>query len=162
MEPSSKQQVRPMTIDDAERVARWRYSGDWSIYDLESVQPLLAELSNYHSIMFDDNLIGFCCIGEAARIPGMPELPATLDIGVGMDPAQVGHGYGAVFGRAAMSFLSQSHRDAALRAVVQNWNERSLQFTRHLGFEDAGEHHVVQSGRPVVYRIVIKRPQRRR
>jgi hypothetical protein len=26
-----------MTADEAERVATWRYRGDWSIYDLESV-----------------------------------------------------------------------------------------------------------------------------
>jgi hypothetical protein len=37
MDPSSKQQVRPMTVDEAEQVATWRYSGGWSIYNLESV-----------------------------------------------------------------------------------------------------------------------------
>jgi hypothetical protein len=48
-----------------------RYSGGWSIYNLESAQSLIVDLSNYYSIMFDGNLIGFCCIGEAARVPGI-------------------------------------------------------------------------------------------
>ena len=149
-----------MTVDEAEQVATWRYSGDGSIYNLESAQSLIDDLSSHYSIVFEDKLIGFCCIGEAARVPGMAEEPATLDLGVGMDPMQVGRGHGAAFGQAVLSFLSQTHPDKALRAVVQSWNERSLQLTRRLGFEDAGELNVVQAGRPVAYRVVVKRPPR--
>jgi hypothetical protein len=29
---------------------------------------------------------GFCCVGEAARVPGMTEEPPTVDVGMGMDP----------------------------------------------------------------------------
>jgi hypothetical protein len=47
-DPSSNQQVRPMTADEAERVATWRFSGDWSIYDLGSAQPLIDDLASYH------------------------------------------------------------------------------------------------------------------
>jgi [ribosomal protein S18]-alanine N-acetyltransferase len=162
MDPSSKQQVRPMTVDEAEQVAAWRYSGGWSIYNLESAQSLIVDLSNYYSIIFDGNLIGFCCIGEAARVPGMTEEPATLDLGVAMDPVQVGRGHGAAFGQVVLNFLSQTHLDKVLRAVVQSWNERSLQLTRRLGFEDAGELNVVQGGRPVSYRVVIKHPHQAR
>lgn len=158
MDSSSKHQVRPMTVDEAEHVATWRYNGDWSIYNLESAQSLINEISGYYSIVFDDNLIGFCCIGDAARVAGMTEEPATLDLGVGMDPKHVGRGHGAAFGEAVLRFLSQTHPTKALRAVVQSWNERSLQLTRRLGFEDAGEFNVVQAGRPVAYRVVVKRP----
>jgi [ribosomal protein S18]-alanine N-acetyltransferase len=161
-EPSSKQHVRPMTVDEAEQVATWRYSGAWSIYNLESAQSLIDDLPSYYSIVFGENLIGFYCIGEEARVPGMTEEPATLDLGVGMDPVQVGRGHGAAFGQAVLSYLSQTHPDKVLRAVLQCWNERSLQLTHRLGFEDAGELCVVQGGRPVAYRVVIKRPQRDR
>jgi ribosomal-protein-alanine N-acetyltransferase len=90
----------------------------------------------------------------------MTEESATVDIGMGMDPAQVGRGYGAAFGQTVLNYLSESHPSRALRAVVQSWNERSLRLTRRLGFEDAGELTVVQGGRPVAYRVVVKRPQR--
>ena len=79
-----------MTVDEAEQVAAWRYSGGWSIYNLESAQSLIVDLSNYYSIMFDGNLIGFCCIGEAARVPGMTEEPATLDLGWEWIPCRSG------------------------------------------------------------------------
>jgi ribosomal-protein-alanine N-acetyltransferase len=148
-----------MTVDDAEQVARWRYSGDWAIYDLGSARPLIDDLANYQSVLAGTALIGFCCMSEAARVAGMAEEPATVDIGMGMDPARVGRGDGAAFGQTVLSYFAQSYPNRALRAVVQSWNERSLRLTRRLGFEDAGEFTVVQDGRPVAYRVVVKRPQ---
>ena len=155
--PWSNLRVRPMTVHDAQRVAAWRYSGDWSVYDLRSAQPLIDDLAGYRAVVAGETLIGFCCIGEAARVPDMTEEPATIDVGMGMDPALVGAGYGAAFGETVLSYLSQSYPGRALRAVVQSWNVRSLRLTRRLGFEDAGELIAVQGGRPVAYRIVVKR-----
>jgi ribosomal-protein-alanine N-acetyltransferase len=127
--------------------------------NLESAHSLIDELASYYSIAIGEKLIGFCCIGKEGRVPGMTEDPAILDPGVGMDPEQVGRGNDAAFGEAVLSYLSQTYPDKALRAVVQSWNERSLGLTHRLGFEDAGELNVIQSGRPVVYRVVVKRPQ---
>jgi hypothetical protein len=61
------------------------YNVDWSIYDLPSVQPLIDELPSYYAVVPGEKLIGFCCIGEAARVPGLSEDPATLVVGLGMD-----------------------------------------------------------------------------
>jgi [ribosomal protein S18]-alanine N-acetyltransferase len=151
--------VRRMTVDEAERMASWRYSGDWSVYDLSSAQPLIDELASYYAVMSDETLIGFCCIGEAARVPGMTEQPATIDVGMGMDPTLVGRGHGAAIGRTVLSYLAETYPDKALRAVVQCWNERSRRLTHRLGFEEVGQLTAVQGGRSVAYRIV-KRQQR--
>jgi hypothetical protein len=58
------------------------------------------------------------CIGDAARVPGMTTEPATVDVGMGMDPGQAGRGYGAAFGQTVLKYLSQSHPSGTLRAVV--------------------------------------------
>ena len=152
--------MRPMTADEAKLIATWHYSGKWSVYDLPSPQPLLDALTSYHSVLVDEKLIGFCCTGSAARVPGMSGVSAILDIGMGMDPTAVGRGYGAVFGQAVLDYLSAQHPDWTLRAVVQDWNERSLRFARRLGFVDACELTVVQDGRRIPYRVVVKRQHR--
>ena len=90
--PWSNLVVREMTSEEAERVASWRYDGDWSIYDLVSAQPLIDDLADYFVVVARQRLVGFCCIGSAARVPGLPGDAAFLDVGIGMDPALVGRG----------------------------------------------------------------------
>jgi [ribosomal protein S18]-alanine N-acetyltransferase len=70
-----------MTVDEAEQVATWRYSGAWSIYNLESAQSLIDDLPSHYSIVFGENLIGFCCIGEEARVPGIRNSQQPLILG---------------------------------------------------------------------------------
>lgn len=150
-----------MTVDEAADVARWRYGGDWSVYDLSTPQPLLDNLTSYHSVVAGDELIGFCCTGIEARCAGMSDDPAILDVGMGMNPNLVGCGNGAQFGKTVLAYLDVRHPGVTLRAVVQGWNERSLRLTRRLGFEDAGELVVVQGGRSVTYRVVRRLPRSR-
>ena len=42
--------VRPMTVDEATRVASWRYAGQWSVYDLTSARPLVDDLASYYAV----------------------------------------------------------------------------------------------------------------
>ncbi len=149
-----------MTREEAEQVAAWRYDGSWSVYDLGSPQSLIDNLSSYSSVLVDGVLVGFCCVGEEARVAGMAAEPGIVDFGIGLDPAMVGQGHGTVFGEAVLHHLRQQHPDAQLRAVVQAWNERSLRLTRRLGFADAGERTVIQNGHPVTYRIVVRQARR--
>lgn len=149
--------VRPMTIEDAEVVAAWRYRDDLSIYNLPSAQPLRDNLASYFAVLAGNTLVGFCCIGVEARIPGMAEQLDVLDIGLGMDPALVGRGTGTRFAETIIGYLTARYPGDTLRAVVQSWNKRSLRLTRRLGFEDVGELTTVQNAQPVSYRVVMTR-----
>lgn len=71
-----------MAVDEAADVAAWRYGGDWSVSDLSPSQPLLDNLTSYYAVVNSDELIGLYCIGIEARIAGMNEDPATLDVGM--------------------------------------------------------------------------------
>lgn len=149
--------VRPMSADEAADVTEWRYDGAWSVYDLCASQPLLDNLVSYYVVVSGDDLIGFFCTGVEARVAGMDEESATLDVGMGMNPKLVGRGNGARFGGAVLEYLAVRNPGVRLRAVVQSWNERSMRLTRRLGFQDTGELTVHQDGRPVTYRV-IRRP----
>ncbi|MGD9620672.1 MAG: hypothetical protein AB7G47_09805 [Mycolicibacterium sp.] len=56
----------------------------------------------------------------------MTEVPDILDVGMGMEPAQVGHGFGELYCETLVDYLSQRQTNRALRAAVQDWNGRSL------------------------------------
>jgi RimJ/RimL family protein N-acetyltransferase len=145
-----------MTAGEAEQVAAWQYEADWSVYNVDSARPLLDDLACYHSVVENLRTIGFCCTGVAARVAGMTDEPGILDVGMGMDPTLVGRGRGAAFGATVLRYLAAHHPDQTLRAVIQDWNARSIRLARRLGFSDVGELIADQGGRPVTYRVMTR------
>lgn len=129
-------------------MASWAYPGPWSVYDVTGpVDP--AE--GFWAVV-DDNgdVAGFACFGVEARVPGLEERPGVLDVGVGMRPELTGRGLGRQFAGAVLDHGRAVSGISRLRAVVQDWNERSRRLLLGLGFEETGEHHVGEA-RYVVY-----------
>lgn len=145
-------EIRPLTAADADVIAEWRYDGAWRIYD----PGVLSTDDGYLAVAGRDGgpLVGYCCGGAEARVPGLAEDPAHLDVGVGMDPRWVGRGHGSTFGATVLTFLRKQADGRGLRAVVQTWNHRSLRLTARLGFTPSGTHTCIQDGRPVEYTVV--------
>ena len=134
-----------MTPDDGEAIALWRYPGPWAVYD-STAAPDPEE--GFWSVVDDqDRLIGFACFGFEARVPGQTEQTGVLDVGVGMRPDLVGAGRGAAFAAAVFAHAGEvlTRRPGEvprLRAVVQDWNERSVRVLVGAGFEEVGTHNV--------------------
>lgn len=145
--------VRPLTTDDARRIAGWHYDGPWRVYDSRPADPLLTGEAGYRAVAGADAgpLVGYYCTGVEARVPGLAEQSDVLDVGVGMAPEWVGRGHGPAFGEAVLAHLA-GHRH--LRAVVQTWNQRSLNLLHRLGFVHIGLHTCVQDGHDVEYAIL--------
>jgi [ribosomal protein S18]-alanine N-acetyltransferase len=138
--------VRPMTADDGAAISLWRYPGPWAVYDSSEV-PDPAE--GFWSVADQDgSLVGFACFGAEARVPGVAEKIGVLDVSVGMRPDLVGQGRGSAFAEAVFAHARTALRAGSpvgtprLRAVVQEWNERSLRLLVRAGFEVVGHHHV--------------------
>jgi [ribosomal protein S18]-alanine N-acetyltransferase len=149
--------VRPMNVADAIDVAGWRYRGQWAAYDLESPAGILDELDLYWAVTDTaDSLVGFVCVEAAARVPGQNVDCQFIDVGVGMDPGLAGQGRGPAFGAAVLGHVTGRYPDRPLRAVIQEWNTRSLRFSNTLGFIDVGELTNVRNGREVRYRVVVR------
>ncbi|HEX3588060.1 MAG TPA: GNAT family N-acetyltransferase [Pseudonocardiaceae bacterium] len=141
--------VRELTRSDLVEIAEWRYDGPWQVYDSAG---LLDPADGYWAVVDEERLVGYCCVGVEARVPGLGESPGVVDIGVGMDPALVGRGLGERFGSAVVARFGPG----PLRAVVQEWNERSLRLTRWLGFVETGRHHCEQDGKDVEYVVLMR------
>lgn len=147
--------VRALTGADSREIACWRYSGPWRCYDLRPEDGLLQAEDGYHAVVGDPGgeLVGFLCIGEEARVPGIDDEPGVVDVGVGMRPELVGRGHGARFGEAVLAHLRAVGASRA-RAVVQSWNERSIRTAYRMGFVESGRHVCRQDGRDVEYVVL--------
>jgi ribosomal-protein-alanine N-acetyltransferase len=140
--------LTPLTAEQGEAMAQWRYPGPWAVYD--STGPI-DPAEGFWAVVDDDGQVaGYACFGVEARVPGFAERPGVLDVGVGMRPDLTGQGRGREFARAVLDHGHAVTGLSRLRAVVQDWNERSRRLLENLGFAATG-HHDVAEVRYVVY-----------
>ena len=148
--------VRDLTPADLDDIAGWRYDDRWAVYDSDGpLDPALGYWAVVEGSSESERLVGFGCLGEDARVPGLPEVDGVLDVGVGMRPDLVGQGRGPEFATTVLDF-ARDRGATRLRAVVQDWNTRSLRLVERLGFVRTGTHDVgTQDG--IVTFVVVER-----
>lgn len=96
---------QPMTEPDAHRIATWKYPEPYSLYSMDGSQQCIHELLSepyYSAYNKEQELVGFLCTGNAARVRGGYSANIYLDeryidIGLGMRPDVTGKGHGAFF-----------------------------------------------------------------
>jgi [ribosomal protein S18]-alanine N-acetyltransferase len=129
--------VRELTDRDVAHITSWRYEGDYATYDVTGgVSPGLG----YFAVDHRRRLVGYCCFGAEARVPGVEAEPGTLDIGYGMRPELVGRGLGRSFVGAILAFGSERFRPDRLRMLILDWNVRSRRVAESHGFSVSGRH----------------------
>jgi [ribosomal protein S18]-alanine N-acetyltransferase len=146
--------VRQLTAADAGQIATWRYGGQWRTYDSRPEDGLLSAEAGYQAVVDPANgaLVGYLCTGAEARVPGLAEKAGVIDVGAGMRPDLVGSRIGSEFGAALLGHIAAyAGTGVRLRAVVLDWNERSLRLCSRLGFRPVGTHSVEQDGRQNTY-----------
>jgi RimJ/RimL family protein N-acetyltransferase len=128
-------EVRPLTQADAEAIASWSYPGRESTYDVGAI--VTAEQGIW-AVEDSGQLVGYCCFGAEARVPGVDPEEGTLDVGYGMRPDLVGKGSGRAFVGAILAFAVNEFSPQRLRLLILTWNERSRKVAEALGFQEEG------------------------
>jgi [ribosomal protein S18]-alanine N-acetyltransferase len=127
--------VRRLTDTDAQAIATWRYPDRYSTYDVGEV---VTAADGFWAVEHDAELIGYCCFGAEARVPGVPDEAGTLDVGYGLRPDLMGQGLGPAFARAILEFGVDEFAPERLRLLILDWNERSRKVAERLGFAQDG------------------------
>jgi RimJ/RimL family protein N-acetyltransferase len=123
--------LRRLTDADRAAIAGWRYPPPYETYD-HADEPFQGE----YLVAYDrDELVGYVCFGEPARVDGMEPRPDLVDVGWGLRPDLVGQGLGPRLIEAALAV----HPGARHRIAVYDWNTRAQRAPAKCGFVHTGE-----------------------
>lgn len=131
----------PITGEEAGTVLRWRYE-DLTML-LQPVEENFADdlaamlRPDYHYYVVRDgadDLVGFCCYGEDARVVGGEYAAPALDVGLGMRPDLVGQGRAQGYLRAILDWGEQIFAPDMFRCTVAASNLRSQRMFARAGF----------------------------
>ena len=124
--------VRQLTIEDGLDLASWSRPGAWHIEDaLEAPEP---DEGYWAVVDSEEALLGFCCVGAAARVPGAPNDDYVIDVAIGIRPQLSGRGWSGALGRAAVQYAASVALDRRLRTTVPVWNEVGRRAAQQAGF----------------------------
>jgi ribosomal-protein-alanine N-acetyltransferase len=126
----------PLTAQQAEDIAGWRHPPPYDTYDVDGdeVGHLLLPDYRYHAVLDGDQMIGYCCFGEDARVAGGRYDDALLDVGWGMRPELMGHGRGCEFVAAIVGFGERSYAPDVMGVTIAEFNRRSQRVAAGAGF----------------------------
>lgn len=129
-----------ITPEFAREITTWTYDPPYDRYDMsvDNLQGLLNRDYRYHVVFNgDQTLLGFCCFGEDARVPGGTYSiiePDILDVGVGIHPEFTDQGLGKEFVGYILKFAFQAFHPESFRVTVAAFNLRSIKTFKSLGF----------------------------
>nr|WP_225445752.1 GNAT family protein [Paenibacillus arenosi] len=109
---------------------------------MDDSNECICELMNdeyFYALDSDNQLVGFICMGNSARVPGgyptgIYEHDDRLDIGLGLRPDFTGEGKGQQFLLQGIDYLKQHHYAQNLQLVVAAFNERAITVYERAGF----------------------------
>ena len=132
---------RQINSATARQIAVWQYPPPYDVYSFhpeqieENVQWLLTPRFHYYTVWdAREELIGFRCFGEDARVHGGDYNIDALDLGGGLRPDLTGRGMGTSFMEAAFTFARGRFAPAAFRATVMAFNKRALRVCTRVGY----------------------------
>ena len=131
----------PMDEAAARAIHTWRYEPPYDVYDLAAgpaedlVRAFVDPQNAYHAIRDEGGeLVGYCCFGPDARVPGGDYERQALDVGLGVRPDLTGQGRGAGFVQAVLDFAESRWAPAAFRVTVAEFNRRARRVWEQAGF----------------------------
>ena len=132
--------VRVLTADDGMAMAMWSRPGPWALHD-EAAEPPPDE--GYWAVVNEaDDLVGYCCLGDAARPVGLAAAPDRLDVAIGLRPDLTGRGLSDELGRVAVDYARSVSAGRGLRCAVAADNAVGLHAASGVGFVAVTEHEI--------------------
>jgi RimJ/RimL family protein N-acetyltransferase len=119
-------------------MAMWSPPGPWALPDAVGDPP---PDEGYWAVTDEsDDLVGYCCLGDAARPAGLSAAVGRLDVAIGLRPELTGRGLSEELGRVAVDYARSVSGGRGLRTVVAADNAAGLRAAYCVGFVEAAQH----------------------
>lgn len=151
--PRTPYRVTELTIDDGLDIAMWPTPGPWAVQD--SLQIPRSDEGYWAVRDAGNQLIGFCCLGEAARAPALPADPAVLDVALGLEPRLTGRRLSTDFAATVVAHARAVAGERGLRCSVASWNTVGRKTAEAVGFRATGIHEA-PTGSTVAFYLVFQ------
>ena len=122
-----------MNQQEAEEIAKWKYSDIYSFYDIAADEDDYLEFmdstkrgNKYFSCYADNALVGFYSV-EVLR-------GHEAELGLGLKPNYTGKGYGLGFVNAVITHFTSLYRINNLVFSVASFNQRAIKVYKAAGF----------------------------
>ncbi len=136
--PVAPYRVTALSIEDGMDIAMWPTPGPWAVQD--ALQPPRPDEGYWTVRDAADALIGYCCLGEAARPPGMDASPTLLDVALGLAPRFTGRRLSREFAATVVQHARAVAEERRLRCSVAGWNTVGKRTAEAVGFRSVGVH----------------------
>src|SRR5688572_13654455 len=155
--------LAPLDAANARAIIGWRYPPPYAVYNvlaegevLENLVNFLADpLNRYYSILDErEELVGFCCFGLDAQVPGGDYRVEALDIGLGVRPDLTGQGHGMDFVLCVLEAASRLFAPSKVRVTIAAFNTRAQRVWEKVGFQRTHRFNRNQDSEPFV--ILLK------
>lgn len=128
----------PMTDDAVQELSRWRYGGEYAVYDENPYEEKKAQ----GSPLLDPEKRGqYTCFYEGETLMGyinLARMEGAAYFGIALAPDYCGRGYGPRITRRAMALAREKWPSLPLRLIVRSWNGRAIRCYEKAGFQAAG------------------------
>lgn len=146
----------PLIKEDAKTVVSWRYTGDYSIYNMDAddieaeADYLMIPDNHYYGIYQENDLIGHAVFHNEGRVPSGDYSATALDIGAGMRPDWTGQGKGSDIIASIINFGRETYQATSFRATIASWNLRAQKATTNNGFTEVSRFKATTSGKEFI------------
>ncbi|MCA1026199.1 GNAT family N-acetyltransferase [Cytobacillus kochii] len=120
-------------------LSSWTYPPPYDFYNHAQTEDSKQEwlTGNYFCIYKQEEMIGFFCYGESARVPVKSShlyIDDCIDIGIGMRPDLTGKGLGSSFLTKILMEIERLFPNTPIRLTVASFNQRAIHLYEKLGF----------------------------
>jgi len=119
------------------QIADWKYDGDYSIYNIPSIEEMKRKdysilkeekADNYLCYLIDKELIAYVNMKEMEN--------KRIFIGIGLKPTYCGKGNGNYFLKDSIEEIKKRYLGYEMYLEVRSWNERAIKAYKKVGFQE--------------------------